>query len=415
MAAAMKIKIERDVCTACGLCVGSCVFSAIDSVDDKPIINDNCCLCGACVQVCPVQAITIERMSVHRDLSRFSGVLIYVEREEESVKPVSLEILSAARGIADKLGQSCTAMVLGPCSEQTRELLALYGADRIVVAEDDHLTRFNTRYRADVLTGIISRYGPGIVLFGATHEGRDLAPRIAARIDTGLTADCTELDVDDSGNLIQVRPTYGGDILATIKTLHHRPQMATVRPHVFRRMQQAREGYAEVERFCVATQPVPGDVQLVEEVQEISPFAYVEEADFVVAGGRGMGKRENFALLEELVRTLAVYVGESRVALGASRAAVDEGWMAHQHQVGQTGKTVTPKVYIACGISGQIQHLMGIRESEKILAINKDRNAPIFKVADLGIVGDALDIIPRLTAYLKERDKFELTNMPPFV
>lgn len=397
----MNIHVDRDICTSCGLCVRACSFSAVAMENRLPVFNASCCLCGACVQACPVDAIAIERKIVHRDLSLFSGVFAFVERARDSVKPVSLEVLSAARRIAEKLGQSCTAMVLGSCAQYILELLSLYGAGRVIVAEDENLTRFSTRYYTDVLTGMISQYRPSVVLFGATHMGRDIAPRIAARLNTGLTADCTGLDVDNAGNLIQVRPTFGGDILATIVTPHHRPQMATVRPHVMQKQTCAGKKPIEVEPFRVSVKILKRDVQLINEVYEIAPFSNVEEADYVVSGGKGMGDEKNFAVLKELVRTLAGYAGESRVALGASRAAVDEGWIAHQHQVGQTGKTVTPKVYIACGISGQIQHLMGMRESEKIIAINRDRNAPIFRVADLGLVGDVLDVVPRLTKYLR--------------
>jgi electron transfer flavoprotein alpha subunit len=256
-----------------------------------------------------------------------------------------------------------------------------------------------------VAVGIISKYKPSIVLFGATHQGRDLAPRIAGRIDTGLTADCTGLEIDEDGNLLQTRPTFGGDIMATILTPNHRPQMATVRGNVMKRIKVENRKEAKIVSVKVDLDTIQQKVKVLKEVKEVSPFSNVEEADYIVAGGKGVGKAENFELLRGLIQTLAEGVGESRVALGASRSAVDDGWIAHQHQVGQTGKTVTPKLYIACGISGQIQHIMGMREAEKIIVINKDRNAPIFRMADLGIVGDLKEILPLLNEWLKKNMK----------
>jgi len=211
------------------------------------------------------------------------------------------------------------------------------------------------------------------------------------------------LEIDRDGTLLQIRPTFGGNILATIVTPRHRPQMATVRSNVMKRDKyDGSRGPCRVEALDVEVDLARQRVKLLKEVKESSPFSNVEEADYIVSGGKGLGKAENFKMLEALVKTLGEAVGETRVALGASRSAVDSGWIPHQHQVGQTGKAVTPKLYIACGISGQIQHVMGMRESQKIIAINKDKNAPIFRMADLGIVGDAAEVVPLLTKYLGE-------------
>lgn len=400
----MNIKVDKSICTKCGLCKKYCSFGAIILEDGFPTFTSTCCLCGACENMCSVNAITIERKVLKKDLSSYSGVLAFVEVDNEEIKPVGLEMLSTARKLANKLKESCSAVVLGVKGEKVRSILSEYGADKIYVVENELLRSYNTEIYTNVMVGILSTYKPNIVLFGATHLGRDLAPRVAARIDTGLTADCTGLDIDKEGNLLQTRPTFGGDIMATILTPYHRPQMATVRPNVMKRekYEKTTDRLAEVQLINLDIDPKKLRVKLIKEIREVSPFANIEEADFIIAGGKGLGKPENFKLLEGLVKTLATAVGESRVALGASRAAVDEGWIAHQHQVGQTGKTVTPKLYIACGISGQIQHVMGMRNSTKIIAINKDRNAPIFRLADLGIVGDLREIVPLLNQYLQE-------------
>ncbi|HEB30059.1 MAG TPA: electron transfer flavoprotein subunit alpha [Spirochaetes bacterium] len=400
----MNIKVEEAVCTKCGICRKYCSFDAIEYEDGLPVFNINCVLCGACVKPCPADAINIDRKVLKRDLSGYSGVMAYIEIENDEVKQIGLEMVSAAKRLADKLGEICSAVVLGADGEKVREILSDYGAQKICAVENEALKIYNTEIYTNIMAGIISKYRPSIVLFGATHLGRDLAPRVAGRIDTGLTADCTGLEINEEGNLLQIRPTFGGNIMATIITPNHRPQMATVRPNVMKRAKQGRKDpmAAEIETIAVDIDLKKQNIKLIDEVREVSPFSNVGEADFIVSGGKGLGKAENFNLLKDLVQDLAGMVGESRVALGASRAAVDAGWIPHQHQVGQTGKAVTPKLYIACGISGQIQHVMGMRESEKIIAVNTDRNAPIFRMADLGIVGDLKEVIPKLKNYLRE-------------
>jgi len=399
----MNIKVDESICIKCGLCRKYCPFGAIILKDGIPMFTSSCVLCGACEKNCPVNAITIKRKIFKKDLSSYTGVLAFVEVENEEVKPVGLEMVSIARRLADKIKQNCSAVVLGVRAEKVQSLLSEYGTDIIYAVENELFKSYNTEIYTNAMVGILSTYKPSIVLFGATHLGRDLAPRIAARIGTGLTADCTGLDIDEEGNLLQIRPTFGGDIMATILTPFHRPQIATVRPNVMKRKKykENSRGLAEIQLIDMDIDPKSSRVKLIKEVKEVSPFSNLEEADFIIAGGKGLGRPENFKILETLVKTLAAAVGESRVALGASRAAVDEGWIPHQHQVGQTGKTVTPKLYIACGISGQIQHIMGMRDSEKIIAINKDRNAPIFKFADLGIVGDLKEVVPLLNRYLQ--------------
>ena len=401
----MRIRVDADKCTKCGICKKYCSFSAIEYEEGVPVFNSSCVYCGACVKACPVDTISIERKVEKKDLSGYKGVFAYMELDGDEVRPVGFEMLSTARRLADTLKEECGAIVIGAKAEAVRGILSDYGADRIYVVDNDELRSYNTEIYTNVVVGILSKFKPSIVIFGATHLGRDLAPRVAGRIDTGLTADCTGLEIDKEGNLLQTRPTFGGDIMATILTPNHRPQMSTVRGNVMKRVKVEKKGAAEIERMDVELDMSKQKVKLIEDVKEVSPFSNVEEADYIVAGGKGVGGAEHFAMLRDLVETLAEGVGESRVALGASRSAVDDGWIAHQHQVGQTGKTVTPKLYIACGISGQIQHIMGMRDSEKVIVINKDRNAPIFRMADLGLVGDLHEVVPRLNEWLKSNMK----------
>ena len=374
-------------------------------MDGIPEFNVNCVYCGACVRSCPVDAISIERRVAKKDLSSYKGVFAYIEMEGGEVRPVGIEMLCTARRLADTLNEKCGAIVMGVEKDDVKEVLNDYGADIIYLVENAKLKQYSTELYTNVTVGLISKYKPSIVIFGATHQGRDLAPRVAGRIDTGLTADCTGLEIDEDGNLLQTRPTFGGDIMATILTTNHRPQMATVRGNVMKRIKVENRKEAAIETIQVELDMINQKVKLLEEVKEVSPFSNVEEADYIVAGGKGVGSAEGFELLYEIVQTLADGIGGSRVALGASRSAVDDGWIAHQHQVGQTGKTVTPKLYIACGISGQIQHIMGMREAEKIIVVNKDRNAPIFRMADLGIVGDLKEVVPLLNKWLKKNMK----------
>ncbi len=389
------IHVENELCTGCGLCEKSCPVGAISLINGFPEIESFCTLCGACVDICPEHAIEIERGKREEAQPDHRGIWIFIERENHSkVKSVSLEILGEAKKLSGQTGDAVTAILFGPGSVGLKDTLASYGADDLFLLEDRRLEIYNTETFAEALSNLIVRFRPSIVLFGGTSLGRDLAPRVAARLRTGLTADCTGLDIDDEGNLVQIRPTYGGDILAHIICPHRRPQMATIRPGVMKRDQVApkkihlREIDAELEHGV-------GRAVITEEIRELSRFSHLAEAGVIVAGGRGMGAPENFRMLEELAELLGG-------AVGASRSAVDEGWITHHHQVGQTGKTVSPKLYIACGISGATQHLMGLRDSERIIAINRDAGAPIFKIADLGIVGDLFEVVPKIISLIKE-------------
>lgn len=326
----------------------------------------------------------------------YKGVWVFAEQRGGVLQKVSLELLGKGREIADKLGVELTAVLLGNNIQGLSKELTAQGADRVIVAENKLLENYTTDGYTKVICQLVNEIKPEIILIGATFVGRDLGPRVAARLETGLTADCTGLDIDnDTKNLMMTRPAFGGNLMATIECAAHRPQMATVRPGVFERLPKDDNRTAVIENVSVELKDA--DIRTVVEkiVKTAKDMVDISEANIIVSGGRGVGSKENFALLEELANTLGGVVG-------ASRAAVDSGWMEKAHQVGQTGKTVRPTVYVACGISGAIQHLAGMQESDYIIAINKDAEAPIMKIADLAVVGDFSKVIPEMIARVKE-------------
>jgi len=391
------INVDVEKCTGCGLCVKVCPFGAVSIVDGKASIGPGCTLCGSCVKACPVGAISISRGELKPvDLSEYKGVWVVAEQIDGRIRNVTLELLGAGRRLADKLGEELYAVLIGYKVRELADVLAEYGADKILVADHKLLERYNTDGYAAVLYDMISNYKPSIVLLGATMNGRDLAPRVAARLKTGLTADCTGLDINDAGQLVQTRPAFGGNVMATILCPRTRPQMATVRPRVMKMPKPEPGRTAEVIDYPVRLVESDIRTKILEVVREVhEAAANIEEADIIVSAGRGIGSKENLSLIRELAEVL-------HAAVGGSRAIVDLGWLPHHQQVGQTGKTVAPKLYIAIGISGAIQHLVGMQTSETIVAINKDPEAPIFDVADFGIVGDLFQIVPVLTQQLKE-------------
>lgn len=388
-----------DTCTGCGICVSHCPFGAIRIVEKKAQINEACTLCGACVKSCPFGAIEIKRkMVTPADVSSYRGVWVFAEKHGDHLRNVTLELISEGRKLADKLNEPLAALLTGHNVTDFIKPLSAYGANKIYVAEHEVLERYNSEGYADVLTGIIAKYKPSVVLFGATINGRDLAPRIAARLRIGLTADCTGLEIDEKGRLVQTRPAFGGNIMASILS-RTRPQMATVRPNVMKMSEPDWTRRAEIERIKVTIDPKAIRARVVDIVKEVAERAVnIEEADIIVSGGRGLGSPENFKLMRELAEALGG-------AVGASRPIVDSGWLPHHQQVGQTGKTVSPKLYVAVGISGAIQHLIGMQTSDIIIAINKDPEAPIFKVATLGVVGDLFKIVPALIEELRKVKK----------
>ena len=324
-------------------------------------------------------------------MADYKGVWVFAEQREGELQKVSLELLGEGRKIADKLGVKLTALLLGNNVKSLADTLGRHGADEVLVAESSLLQHYTTDGYTKVICDLANERKPGIVLIGATFIGRDLGPRVAARLTTGLTADCTVLDVDvEKADLLATRPAFGGNLMATIACPDHRPQMATVRPGVFSKLPDEERNFT-IEEVEVRLEDSDIRTKIVEIVKETKEIVDISEANFIVSGGRGVGSKENFAILEELAEALGGTVA-------GSRAAVENGWIERDYQVGQTGKTVRPTIYIACGISGAIQHVAGMQDSDMIIAINKDATAPIMKAADYAIVGDLLKVVPEMTA-----------------
>ncbi len=326
----------------------------------------------------------------------YKNLWVYIETDEGVAKNVGYELLNPGRRMADKLGQELVAVVLGKDVEHVARQAIAYGADKVILVEGEEYATYNTDAQTYAMVELIGKYRPFIVLYGATNNGRDVGPRVACSVRTGLTADCTGLDIDENGLLASTRPAFGGNLMATISCPDHRPQMSTVRAGVFKKPAADESRTGEILREEVHIDPAKVRVHLLERVKEVAEAVNLEEAEIIVSGGRGLKSAENFCLVRDLADALGATVG-------ASRAAVDAGWIPHAHQVGQTGKTVAPKVYIACGISGAIQHLAGMSGSDTIVAINKDPDAPIFSVADYGIVGDLFEVLPALTAAIRAK------------
>ena len=335
------------------------------------------------------------------DKSQYKDVYVFVEQREGVIQKVAIELLGKARELADSLNEKVVAMLLGYEVEgQAQELIA-YGADVVLCADERELVQYNTEPYAQAITQIVRERKPSIVLIGATTIGRDLGPRLSARLETGLTADCTGLAISDERDLLMSRPAFGGNLMATIICKEHRPQMSTVRPGVMRTKPKDEQRAGTVEKVNIHFDKSKFKVRILETVKEQKNRIDITEAKILVSGGRGVGNTEGFEMLGKLAETLNAEVS-------SSRAMVDAGVMPHDRQVGQTGKTVRPDLYFAMGISGAIQHLAGMEESEFIVAVNKDKYAPIFNVADLGIVGDVKQIVPLLTerlANIRKTDK----------
>ncbi|EGT0013010.1 electron transfer flavoprotein subunit alpha/FixB family protein [Clostridium perfringens] len=324
----------------------------------------------------------------------FNGVWVFAEQREGQLQKVSLELLGEGRKIADKLGSKLTALLIGNKVQNLVEDLSRHGADEVLVVDAPELEHYTTDGYTKAICELANAKKPNIIFIGATFIGRDLGPRVAARLETGLTADCTSLDVDvESGDLLATRPAFGGNLMATIVCPDHRPQMATVRPGVFEKLPLG-ENDATVENVEVKFNSNDIRTKIVEIIKEHKDIVDISEANVLVAGGRGIGSEENFKMLKELAEVM-------NGSIAASRAAVEKGWVDKDYQVGQTGKTVRPNIYVACGISGAIQHAAGMQDSDMIIAINKDANAPIMKIADYAIVGDVNKVVPEFIAQLK--------------
>jgi electron transfer flavoprotein alpha subunit len=421
-----KAALLEGKCIACGArCQSACPVDAIEMTEaGEPIINTTRCIgCVKCVKVCPVQALEMsftpeelrilqelaassvstgvtaeldpEEAALAKRLSAYHGVWVFIEQTEGEAAKVSWELLGKGKELALDRNCELSAVVMGSGVEELCRQAIGYGAEKVYLMDAPVLLHYRTEaYQRGVCT-LVDKYRPEVILMGATGLGRDLAGVVATRLATGLTADCTGLSIDEKGNLMQTRPAFGGNIMATIVCDKFRPQMSTVRPHVMPMPHFDPAARGEIIREEVPLSESDMKVKVLKILMDSGGGSDVDiaGAEFIVSGGRGMMGKENFSMLQDLADVLGGVVG-------ASRSAVDAGWMPPDRQVGQTGKTVRPKVYIACGISGAIQHLVGMQDSDVVIAINRDAEAPIFQVASYGIVGDLFQIIPALTRKL---------------
>ena len=393
------LRIDIETCIGCGVCEEECTFAAIEVVDGIAVVNEKCTLCGSCVDSCEAGALSIEReeKAVQADLAKWSGIMIYAEFRHGIVVPVSFELLGIGRQLADQQKVPLSAVLLGSGLGNAARDLVSYGADIVYQVDDPALEYFTDEIYGNILEDVVLEQKPEVVLAGATAIGRSFIPLVATSLATGLTADCTQLAIrPEDGVLLQTRPAFGGNIMATIECPYTRPQMATVRPRVMKAAQEDQNRKGEIINYQPHPDRLQSRVKVLRNVLEEQDQINITEGDIIVAGGRGLENEKGF----ELIKQLADAVGG---AVGASRAAVDSEWIAYPHQVGQTGKTVNPKLYIACGISGAIQHVVGMQSAEAIVAINRDSHAPIFDVATYGIVGDLFEVVPKLIEKIKER------------
>ena len=389
-------------CVGCGKCVATCPFGALSVVGGKATASAACTMCGSCVSVCPMNALSLPAATpsaAPKDISAYKGVWVFIEISDDGrtqkVRPVGFELLSKGRELANQLGEELCAVVIGENVENYAAELSQYGTDKIYMVSAPAYHTYNTLAYANAMVTLIKKYTPSAVLFPSTYIGRDLSPRISSELFVGLTADCTNLHVKE-GNLIQTRPAFGGNILADIKCPGYRPQMATVRPNVFRKVVTSAGRMAQLVSETIPVPVEAGKVRVLQTYMDpVSTAQKLDEAEVVIAGGRGMKDQAGFDLLNKLAAKLGG-------AVGASRAAIDMGLQPKENQIGQSGVTIGAKLYIACGISGAVQHTVGIEHSEVIIGINKDANAPIFNMCKYAFVGDAKQVIAKALEQLKK-------------
>lgn len=402
----MSVVVNENICKGCKLCVSACPYGVIKVQAKKAIIGVDCTNCGACIDACEFGAITFEGSEnrIHMDVTPFTGIYVFIEQEDQIPAKVSLELLGKARVLANeflRLGkkQPVTAIVIGHETDRISDELIFYGADHVIMAQDESFRLYRTDTYTKAVAQIAREKKPEILLFGATPQGRDLAPRVANRLRTGLTADCTALEISpEDGILLQTRPAFGGNIMATIVCPDNRPQMATVRPGVMKKIPRDTARTGTKEMMPIYLEEKDFITHVVDIIMAEKKHVRLEDANIIVAGGYGVKGPLGFKVLEALAAELGAEVG-------ASRASVDAGWIGQEHQIGQTGKTVHPDLYIACGISGSIQHLAGITQSRYIISINTDKRAPIVSASDITFIGDLFQVVPKLTERIREYKK----------
>ena len=388
-----QVKIT-DACTGCEACVAVCPFGAIEMKDGRAHITEACRVCGQCVDACPENAIIIKEAETI-DLSEYKGVMIFAQQRKSEVHPVSYELLGKGKELADTLNEPLYAVIIGNGVIKGAEQLKARGADRVYVYDDPVLEDFRDDPYTDIIADCCNKVKPSIFLIGATALGRSLGPRAAAKLKTGLTADCTSLDIDEeTGLLLQTRPAYGGNIMATIISPNGRPQMATVRYKMMPEASILDDPKGEIVEMAVNASELTDRIKILD-FEEAKEQVSIVDAEIIVSGGLGMGEPKGFELITEMAEAIGG-------AVGASRPTVDEGWINYRHQVGLSGRTVRPTVYLACGISGAVQHQAGMKTSDIIISVNKDKEAPIFQISSLGVVGDLYEVLPRLIEKINE-------------
>lgn len=391
------LSVNREKCNLCSICVNVCPFGAIEVKNEKVEINAACKVCKICLKKCPNTAITIiDEQRRQIDKSEWKGIMVFVEQMESEIHPVTFELIGKARQLAGIVNHPVYCIFIGSnISDKAKELLN-YGADRIFIYDYEQLKHFRVDLYANAFENCIKKVKPSIILTGATSTGRSLAPRVAARFRTGLTADCTALDIRSDTDLIQIRPAFGGNIMAQIATPHSRPQFATVRYRVMERADYVENPSGTIEKCSLNEEQLNSEINIIKvEHKERKPD--ISEAEVLVVAGRGVKEPEDMAMLEELALLL-------NGQLAVTRPLVEAGWAAYTKQIGLSGRTVKPKLIITCGVSGAIQFTASMSTSECIFAINKDKNAQIFKVAHYGIVGDLYQIVPSLIEKIKKEE-----------
>jgi len=396
----MTVWIEPKKCKGCKLCVKACPYDAIEIVDGKAVLNERCTGCGACIEVCKDGCIKTDVKEEVVDLSGYKGVWVFAEQRNGLLNPAALELLGCASGLAKTLNEELCAVLLGDTSQKLDKIakqLITYGAQKIFLGENKDLNNYTTTPYSKAIIDLIKEKNPSIMLFSATHIGRDLAPRISRNLGVGLTADCTELSIDDkTHHMLQTRPAFGGNVMATIISPKTRPQLATVRPGVMEALKPNTKRKGEIFKIKPKISNKDKMTQLLKFVSESKEHVNLTDSKVIVAGGRGLGSKKGLNLIQQLAQ---VFSGE----VAGTRIVVENGWLPLEQQVGQTGQVVRPELYIACGISGAIQHKAGMQDSKVIVAINKDPDAPIFEIADYSIVGDLHEVIPAIVKALKPR------------
>lgn len=417
----MAVIIDKAKCIGCGACTMECPFEALDIVDGVAVVNpEKCKDCTKCTKICPADALSMpERPKKAQDkasgqpaqsasaeekkaapvasVDGSSGVWVIVEYINGNISQVSWELLGEGRKLADALGCELSALVTGYQVDHVITEAFAYGAEKVYVVDNPILKDYRTEPYADAIVNLSRKYKPEIILCGATSMGRDVFPAVATQLQTGLTADCTVLEIDPETKLLKMtRPAFGGNIMATIQCRTHRPQLSTVRPRVMAMPERVEGREGIIVREDVALNEADYRSKVVEFIQATAKSAFLDKAEIIVAVGLGLGSQKNMAIAEELADAIGG-------TIAGTRGAVEAGWISHDQQVGQTGVTVRPKIYIALGISGAIQHLVGMQTSDYIIAVNNDPEAAIFTVANYGIVGDLVQVVPALTAEFKKR------------